>query len=102
MANSLTHSDVEEIAYLARLTLSPAEIESMRRDLAAILDYMDVLREVDTDGIEPMTHAVPTGLPLRPDEPEPSLPVAVALAGAAAHEEEHFQVPNVLLSSEGE
>jgi aspartyl-tRNA(Asn)/glutamyl-tRNA(Gln) amidotransferase subunit C len=68
----------------------------MRVDLTAILAHMDVLAEVDTTGVEPMTHAVPMDLPLRRDEPAPSLPVEVALADAPDAADGFFLVPSII------
>jgi aspartyl-tRNA(Asn)/glutamyl-tRNA(Gln) amidotransferase subunit C len=92
----LTRDDVEQIALLARLALDDAEVDAMRVDLTAILGHMDALAEVDTTGVEPMTHAVPMDLPLRDDEPAPSLPVEVALAGAPDPVDGLFQVPSII------
>ena len=86
---ALTRDDVEQIALLARLALDDAELEEMRVDLTAILAHMDVLAEVDTTGVEPMTHAVPMDLPLRDDVPAPSLPAPTADDG-------FFVVPHVI------
>jgi aspartyl-tRNA(Asn)/glutamyl-tRNA(Gln) amidotransferase subunit C len=88
--------DVEQIALLARLALSDDEIEAMRVDLSAILAHMDALAEVDTSGVEPMTHVVPMTLALRADVVEPSLPVEVALRGAPETAEDAFVVPHVI------
>ena len=93
---TLTREEVEAIALLARLALTDAELEAMRVDLGAILEHMDALAEVDTTGVEPMTHAVPMDLALRPDEPAPSLPVEVALASAPDTAEDFFVVPDVI------
>ncbi len=92
----LTRDDVEQIALLARLALTAAEVEAMRIDLSAILVHMDALAEVDTTGIEPMTHAVPMTLPLRADEPAPSLPAEVALADAPDPVDDLFCVPHII------
>lgn len=92
----LTQKDVAEIAQLARLALSEEELEALRGELAAILDHVAALAEVDTAGIEPMTHAVPIALRLRDDRPEPSLPVAVATADAAAVRDGGFEVPAII------
>ena len=94
--DALTRDDVEQIAMLARLALEEDELEAMRVDLTAILEHMDALAEVDTTGIEPMTHAVPMALPLRDDVPAPSLPVEVATAGAPDVDGGAFVVPNVI------
>jgi aspartyl-tRNA(Asn)/glutamyl-tRNA(Gln) amidotransferase subunit C len=93
---ALTREDVEEIALLARLALTDAELEAMRVDLSAILGHMDALAEVDTSGVQPMTHAVPMDLRLRPDEPRPSLPSEAALAAAPQVSGGSFVVPNII------
>lgn len=94
--DALTRDEVEQIALLARLELGDDEIDRLRTELAAILGHMDALREVDTEGIEPMTHAVPMHLRLRADQVEPSLPVEEALAQAPATDEDCFVVPAVI------
>lgn len=48
----LTHDQVRHIAKLARLTLSDAEVEKFATELTSILKYIDLLQEVDTDGVE--------------------------------------------------
>lgn len=93
---ALTRDEVAEIAQLARLAMNEGELESLRGELAAILDHVAALREVDTTGVEPMTHAVPTTLRLRPDVVEPSLPVEVALADAPAERDGCFEVPAII------
>jgi aspartyl-tRNA(Asn)/glutamyl-tRNA(Gln) amidotransferase subunit C len=94
----LTREDVEEIAHLARLELSSDEVEAMRGELSTILDHIEALKQVDTAGVEPMTHAVPMDLRLRADEPGTSLPVDTALAGAPATQDDCFQVPHIIKS----
>lgn len=93
---ALTRDEVAEIAQLARLAMSDAELESLRGELAAILDHVAALGEVDTTGVEPMTHAVPTTLRLRADVPAPSLPVEVALGDAPAERDGCFEVPAII------
>ena len=97
----LTREEVEELALLARLALSGDEVERLRGELTAILAHMDALAEVDTADVAPMTHAVPMDLRLRPDEPAPSLPPEVALAGAPDRADDQFRVPNVIRTQEG-
>lgn len=100
MSDSLTRNDVEEIARLARLQLSDEEIESLRGELAAILENMEVLQALDTEGVEPMTHAVPMDLRLRTDQAGNSLPVDTALAAAPDRADDHFQVPTIIKAGE--
>jgi aspartyl-tRNA(Asn)/glutamyl-tRNA(Gln) amidotransferase subunit C len=92
----LTRDDVEQIALLARLALTAEEIDAMRVDLSAILVHMDALAEVDTTGVEPMTHAVPMSPPLRADVPAPSLATEVAIADAPDAADDLFCVPHII------
>ena len=68
----------------------------MTGELAAILDYVDALRTLDTAGVAPMTHAVSFDCPLRPDEVEPSLSLEDALANAPRREASFFEVPRMV------
>jgi aspartyl-tRNA(Asn)/glutamyl-tRNA(Gln) amidotransferase subunit C len=92
----ITPEEVRELALLARLALSEQEVARMTGDLGAILTYVDALRELDTTGVEPMTHAVPFDCPLRDDVIQPSLPVDQALANAPRREGSFFQVPRIV------
>ncbi|MEW6512762.1 MAG: Asp-tRNA(Asn)/Glu-tRNA(Gln) amidotransferase subunit GatC [Pseudomonadota bacterium] len=64
---SLSLDDVSRIARLARIEISAAEAEQTRDQLNNILDFVAQLQAVDTDGIEPMAHAVDVVQRLRPD-----------------------------------
>ena len=92
----ITADEVRELAILARLALSEQEVARMTVDLDAILDYVDAMRELDTTGVEPMTHAVPFDCPLRADQTAPSLPIDEALANAPRREASFFQVPRIV------
>ena len=93
---ALTRTDVEEIALLARLHLEPDELSRMETELGAILEHFAALAQVPTDGVAPMTHAVPMDLRLRVDEPAPSLPVDDALGGAPTRQGDVFVVPAII------
>lgn len=54
----LDKKEVEHIANLARIKFSSDEIEGMRKDLSSILNYIDKLKKVDAENVEPMTHSV--------------------------------------------
>ena len=64
---SLSLDDVSRIARLARIEISPAEAEQTRAQLNGILAFIEQLQAVNTDGIEPMAHAVDVVQRLRPD-----------------------------------
>jgi aspartyl-tRNA(Asn)/glutamyl-tRNA(Gln) amidotransferase subunit C len=93
---SLTTQEVQWVAHLARLQLSEAELKTMTRQLSAIVDYIDQLKQVNTDGVEPMAHALAVQNVFRDDEPAPSLPVADALANAPRRHGDFYSVPAVL------
>ena len=56
MANTISDETMEYVGILAKLELTKEEREEARRDMERMLDYIDKLNELDTDGVEPMTH----------------------------------------------
>jgi aspartyl-tRNA(Asn)/glutamyl-tRNA(Gln) amidotransferase subunit C len=92
----ISREDVEHVARLARLALTPEELERMRTQLNAILVHIDALKAVDTDGIEPTSHAVPLVNVMRDDEPQPSFPAEAMLANAPDRAGEFFRVPRII------
>jgi aspartyl-tRNA(Asn)/glutamyl-tRNA(Gln) amidotransferase subunit C len=93
---SLSREDVEKVALLGRLWLTPEELNTMTAQLGAIVGYVDQLAELNTDDVEPMAHAVELTNVFRADEERPSLPVAEALANAPHHDGQFYLVPAVL------
>jgi aspartyl-tRNA(Asn)/glutamyl-tRNA(Gln) amidotransferase subunit C len=93
---ALSLGDVRWVAHLARLELSNAELEMMARQLSSILDYVNQLQQVNTDGVEPLAHSLPLQNVFRADEPAPSLPVDEALANAPDRRGSFYGVPAVL------
>jgi len=91
--------EVREIAALARVRLSPTEVDKMTHELDAILEYIDTVRNLDTEGVEAMTHAVPFACPLREDVPQTSLTVDEALGNAPRRREAFFEVPRIVPGS---
>jgi aspartyl-tRNA(Asn)/glutamyl-tRNA(Gln) amidotransferase subunit C len=89
-------AEVEHVARLARLSLTPEEKERMREQLDRILGYIDKLRELDTTGVEPTSHAIPMLNIMREDEIRACLPAAEALANAPDRREDFFRVPRIL------
>jgi aspartyl-tRNA(Asn)/glutamyl-tRNA(Gln) amidotransferase subunit C len=88
--------DVEHVARLARLDLSSADKERMRRELDRILSYIDKLRALDTDGVEPTAHAVPLTNVMREDARRPCFPQEEMLANAPDRSGELFRVPKII------
>ena len=93
---ALTAEQVRWVAKLARLELSNAELETMTQQLGRIVDYVAQLQQVDTEGVEPLAHALDVSNVFRPDEPAPSLSVDAALANAPKRSADFYSVPAVL------
>jgi aspartyl-tRNA(Asn)/glutamyl-tRNA(Gln) amidotransferase subunit C len=93
---ALTADDVRWVAHLSRLQLTDAELEIMTRQLSAIVDYVNLLQQVDTANVEPLAHPLPLHNVFREDEPCPSLPVDAALANAPDRRGDYYGVPAVL------
>ena len=88
--------DVQYVARLARLSLTPAEEKTFGSQLGRILDYIAQLKELEVAGIEPTAHAVPLVNVTRPDVVEPSLPHAEAMRNAPAQANGLFLVPKIV------
>jgi aspartyl-tRNA(Asn)/glutamyl-tRNA(Gln) amidotransferase subunit C len=93
---SLTLSEVEHIAELARLRLTDEEKERFRQQLSDILEYAARLQSVDTSQISTATAQPAAPSVLRPDVPGPSLELKDVLANAPQSESGQFRVPPVL------
>lgn len=93
---AITHADVVNVALLARLQLSEAELDRLVGELANIVGYVDQLAAVDTEGVEPMAHAVEVHNVFAADVIEPSLPREQALQNAPRHNNRGYLVPPVL------
>jgi aspartyl-tRNA(Asn)/glutamyl-tRNA(Gln) amidotransferase subunit C len=93
---SLSRADVEKVALLARLRLTESELATMTDQLAQIVGYVDQLAEVNTDGVEPMAHAIDLSNVFKDDRVAPSLPQNEALANAPHHDDRGYLVPAVL------
>lgn len=93
---ALSLDQVRWVAHLARLALSDAELEAMARDLSSIVEYVDQLSQVPTDGVEPLAHALDLANVFRGDEPASSLSEDEALANAPDRRGNFFGVPAVL------
>jgi aspartyl-tRNA(Asn)/glutamyl-tRNA(Gln) amidotransferase subunit C len=93
---SISRQDIEKVALLARLQLTEDEISKMTAELAQIVGYVDQLGEVNTDGVEPMAHAIELSNVFREDVVADSLPRDAALANAPHHDDRGYLVPAVL------
>ncbi len=92
---AITDDDVRHVARLARLELAPEEVPRFREQLAAILEAVGKVSELDLESVEPTAHPLDLVNVWAEDEPRPSLVVEEALANAPDPEDGYFGVPAV-------
>lgn len=93
----VTVQTVEHVARLAHLSLTAEEKEAFARELQEILSYAETIQALDTDAVEPMSHAAAAEAEaLREDEARPSLERERVLAAAPDAADGLFRVPRIL------
>jgi len=92
----LEHEAVLHIAKLARVDLSDAEIDTFSEQLSEILTHFDVLKGIDTEGVEPTAHTLDLRNVMADDVSRPSLPQDDVLAMAPNTEDGYLRVRAVL------
>ncbi|MEG2436664.1 MAG: Asp-tRNA(Asn)/Glu-tRNA(Gln) amidotransferase subunit GatC [Cetobacterium sp.] len=93
---SLTREEVLSVAKLARLEFKEEEIQRFQADLNNILDYIDVLGEINTDNVEPLVQVNDSGVKLREDVIRKSLTAEEAMKNAPASQDGALIVPKVV------
>jgi len=93
---SVTQDDVAYVANLARLQLNEQEKEQFAKDMNQILEYMELLNQVDTSNIEPLEHVIEVSADLRKDEALEPLDHELALKNAPDADADYFRVPRVI------
>ena len=89
-------SDVNHVAELARLNLDTDELGRLQKDLDAILEYMDMLGEVDTSSVPETVHTTEVEIVLREDTVHPSQEISDALLNAPLTSKGQIVVPKVI------
>ena len=92
----ITKDEVLYVAELARLNLDAASIEKFAGQIGKILEYVDKLNEIDTDGIRPTSHAISLTNAFRDDEEREPIERELALANAPEKEDGQFVVPKIV------
>lgn len=87
---------LEKVAHLARLSIKPEEEVQLLKDMGEILNWVDKLSEVDTEGVEPITHMTQEINVLRADKAEKTIEREEALKNAPDQDGQFFKVPKVL------
>ena len=93
MSNIISDETIEYVGILAKLELSDEEKEQAKKDMANMLDYIDTLNELDTSGVEPMSHVFPVNNVFREDVVTNGDDREEILANAPEAKEGAFVVP---------
>ena len=92
----ITKEQILHVAHLARLELDKAAVEKFAGQIGTVLEYVDQLKGVDTEGIKPTSHAISLTNAFREDQPRDHLETKKALANAPDKEDGSFVVPKVV------
>ena len=87
---------VEYVAHLARIELQPKELDKLSRQLQDILDFIDKLKKLNVEKIQPTSHILPINNVLRQDAPIESLSPQNSLANAPERKGSFFVVPKII------
>lgn len=92
----ISKDQVRHVAHLARLAVSEEEVDMMTKQLGDIIQYAELLNELDTTGVEPTTHVLDLKNVMRKDEPRKWITREDALKNAPDHKDGQFKVPSIL------
>lgn len=92
----ISREEVSHVAKLARLELSPEEMERFTGQISNILTYIEKLNQLDTKQVEPTSHVLTLSNVFREDRARPSLPVEKGLENAPDSEGAFFRVPKII------
>lgn len=87
---------LHQVAHLARLNIKPEEETQLLNDMSEILTWVEKLKELDTEGVEPLTHMTAEVNVFRQDKAETSITQQQALKNAPVKDNKFFKVPKVL------
>ncbi|MEN5083511.1 Asp-tRNA(Asn)/Glu-tRNA(Gln) amidotransferase subunit GatC [Bosea sp. TWI1241] len=93
---SVDAATVKRVAHLSRIAVDDADVPKLQGELNAILGFVDMLNEVDVNGVEPMTSVTPMAMKKRQDEVTDGGIAATIVANAPATEDNYFMVPKVI------
>ncbi|MBX7125842.1 MAG: Asp-tRNA(Asn)/Glu-tRNA(Gln) amidotransferase subunit GatC [Cyclobacteriaceae bacterium] len=93
---NIDRNTLDKIAHLARLTFEEKDAEEMMKDMSRMVSFVEKLKEVNTEGVEPLTTMSHEVNALRDDVPAAPLEHERALRNAPQHDSDYFRVPKVL------
>ncbi len=97
MANIIDDATIEYVGILAKLELSAEEKEAAKKDMGSMLDYVDKLNELDTEGIEPMSHVFDVKNVFREDVVTNDDQTESIISNAPEHTDDSFVVPKTVV-----
>jgi len=100
MSGKIDEKLIRHIGLLSRIELTDEQVATFGRQFADIVAYMDKLQELNTDGVEPLAHALPVDNVFAEDAPGVSLPPEQALANAPQRDGHFYKVPKVIGDSQ--
>jgi aspartyl-tRNA(Asn)/glutamyl-tRNA(Gln) amidotransferase subunit C len=92
----ITEETVQYVAALAKLSISEEEKKKVAADLDRILDYIEVMKELDTEGVEPMSHVLPVTNVFREDEVTNGNERKLLIKNAPKQKDGCFSVPKTV------
>lgn len=92
----ITNERIKTIADSVRIAISDEEAEKYTDEISSIIEYTNILSELNTDNVEPTTHGIVLGNVLRKDEPKQTITQEDALKNAPDQEDGHFKVPSIM------
>ena len=96
MANHIDDATIEYVGILAKLELSDDEKEKAKSDMGRMLDYIDMLNQLDTSNVEPMSHIFPVNNVFRDDVVTNGDGSEATLANAPVKKDGGFKVPKTI------
>ncbi|GEN46199.1 aspartyl-tRNA(Asn)/glutamyl-tRNA(Gln) amidotransferase subunit C [Alkalibacillus filiformis] len=94
--SKISKDQVKHVANLARLSITEQEAEKYSEQLSAIIDFSELLNELDTSNVEPTTHVLEMKNIVRKDEPKEWISKEDALKNAPDQKDGQFRVPSIL------
>ena len=92
----VTKKELNKIAKLSKLSLSEAELKTHTKDMNNILDYMDLLNEIDTSNVEELVNVHDTHSVLREDGTEKSIPKEIVIENSPKSKVDYIEIPLVV------
>jgi aspartyl-tRNA(Asn)/glutamyl-tRNA(Gln) amidotransferase subunit C len=89
---ALSREEVEHVAQLAHIGLSPKEIDEFAVELSSVIEHVNRLQRLDTSGVSPTAHVIPTENVMRDDQVRRSWPPEAVLANAPRQHDNQFEV----------